>query len=107
MFFDYKEQLKAAYRESTCLFSFEEALSVFNCYFEKYREAMRREHPRLRTSKLIDILNGIDGDGMFSAENYKLMIEQYFDTKFGNCDRNICHFFSGKIRELRRYETCL
>ena len=44
-------------------------------------------------------------DGLIEPFNYKEMIDNYFYTHYPNCDRNICHFFSGKIRELKFYET--
>ena len=37
---------------------------------------------------------------------YEPMIDQHFQTRYRNCDYNINHFFSGRIRELRFYETC-
>lgn len=37
---------------------------------------------------------------------YEDMIDKHFRTQYRNCDYNINHFFSGRIRELRFYETC-
>ena len=37
---------------------------------------------------------------------YEDMIDRHFRTRYRNCDYNINHFFSGRIRELRFYETC-
>lgn len=41
-----------------------------------------------------------------SPDAYYAMIDQHFATKYKNCDYNINHFFSGKVRELRFYESC-
>ena len=101
----FEEQLELAYAESHCAFSYEKALQVFCYYFYTFEQYSRRKHPRLSTAKLTELLDRIDGDGLFTAEDYPVMIEAYFNTKF-NCDRNICHFFSGQIRELRFYEKC-
>lgn len=35
---------------------------------------------------------------------YPYIIQLHFKTKYRNCDYNINHFFSGRIRELRCYE---
>ena len=37
---------------------------------------------------------------------YEDMIDKHFRTRYRNCDYNINHFFSGRIRVLRFYETC-
>lgn len=101
----FQRQLTKAYKQSHCTFSLQEAADVFEIYFECYKLYMGREHPHLRTSKLTELLNGIDDNGLFEAEDYNYLIPQYFKTRF-DCDRNICHFFGGNIRELRFYETC-
>lgn len=101
----FERQLKSAYFKAQCAFSLKECFDIFKFYFECYKLYMGREHPHLRTSKLIELLNDLDGDGLFTSEDYPYLIEQYFVTPF-NCDRNIIHFFSGDIRTLRFYETC-
>lgn len=101
----FQRQLIKAYKQSHCTFSLQEAFDVFKFYFECYKLNMKKEHPPLRTSKLIELLNDMDGNGFFASEDYPDLIEQYFDTPF-NCDRNIIHFFSGDIRTLRFYEIC-
>ena len=37
-------------------------------------------------------------------EDYPVLIDKYFATRYRGCDRNINHFFSGRIRELKFYE---
>lgn len=100
-------QLRNAYYESDCRFSVDECFTVFKEFFERYKEKTGHEHPPLRTPKLIQLLNIIDGEGLFDADTYTTLIEGYFSTHFKNCDYNICHFFGGKVRELRYYELLL
>ena len=104
---DFENQLRKAYVHSNCPFSYEEALYIFRYYFEKYKHFWGINHPSIGFDKLVSLLNDIDGDGLFTAEDYTSMIDAYFKTRFRNSDRNIIHFFSGKIRELRYYETIL
>lgn len=101
----FQRQLIKAYNASQCVFSLKECFDIFKFYFECYKLYMGREHPHLRTSKLTELLNDLDGNGFFESEDYPYLIEQYFVTPF-NCDRNIVHFFSGDIRTLRFYEAC-
>ena len=61
-------------------YTLDEALGVFRYYFEQYEAHTGRPHPP--------------------------MIDQHFQTRYRRCDYNINHFFSGRIRELRFYETC-
>ncbi len=103
-FFD--KQLKKAFSKSVCVFSIEDCKLIFEMYFDLYKYYTGHEHPPIKTEKLIAMLDNIDGDGLFDAECYPELIRSYFETPFRNCDRNICHFMSGKIRELRFYETC-
>lgn len=94
-----------AYNKSLCIFTYQEVRLIFQMYLGCYESVMRHSHPPVKTEKLIEILNDIDYDGMFDPYVYGDLIERYFLTDYPNCDRNICHFFSGKIRELKFYET--
>ena len=51
------EQLQNAYAESRCKFTYDEALTIFKYFFESYARYRGRDHPRLKTSKLIQILD--------------------------------------------------
>lgn len=94
-------------------YTLEEALSVFHYYFEKYEEYTGRPHPPIKASQIVRICQdmpfvdrGYSG-GLYvdiEPEAYPALIDRYFATKYRNCDRNINHFFSGRIRELRFYE---
>ena len=94
-------------------YSLEEALSVFRYYFERYEEHTGRPHPPIRASQIVRIcqdmpyINRECNGGRYAdiePEDYPVLIDKYFATKYRNCDRNINHFFSGRIRELKFYE---
>lgn len=101
----FKRQLKKAYSESYCSYSFDDCLQIFEYYFNVYEYMTGHSHPPIKTVKLIELLSDMSCDGLIEPFNYKEMIDNYFYTHYPNCDRNICHFFSGKIRELKFYET--
>lgn len=93
------------------LFSFDDALEVFQLYFLAYEHYTGFVHPQLKREKIIAIVQDMDYgktpencpyDAVdFSPENYPSMIDAHFHTKYRSCDYNICHFFSGSIRYLR------
>ena len=96
-------------------YRFEECMDVFRCYFEKYENFMGRPHPPIRASQIERICRVMpyiaqEGRGGACAdiepECYPVLIDKYFATRYRGCDRNINHFFSGRIRELRFYEEC-
>ncbi len=98
----FSRQLSKAIKEEDIKYPFKDVLSIFIHYFERYKAYMHRDHPPIKTSKLIDILYCIVSED-FDVEDYCKMIDLYFDTSF-DCDRNICHFFSGDIIQNRFYE---
>ena len=75
-------------------YSLEDALSVFRYYFEQYEEHTGRPHLPIKADQDVSPLD------------YPALIDQHFRTKYRNCDYNICHFFSGKIRAMRFFEVC-
>ena len=92
-------------------YSLEEVLGVFRQY-EAYMDA---PHPSIRASQIEHIIQEMpyidETDKHHSTMDvdpdcYEPMIDQHFQTRYRNCDYNINHFFSGRIRELRFYETC-
>lgn len=97
-------------------YSLEDALEVFRYYFQKYEEHTGLPHPPIRARQIIRIVQDMpwlyedNRSGYYpdvSGNDYRAMIDRHFATKYKRCDYNINHFFSGKIRELRFYETCL
>jgi len=99
-------------------YSFEEVISVFRYYFQKYEQVHERIHPHIRLEqieRIIEAMPFIDrehshaGDiGDLEPDDYEGLIDLHFKTEynvgFGGCDYNINHFFSGDIRLLRYYE---
>lgn len=97
------------------LFAYGDALEVFRVYFLAYEHYTGTAHPQLKREKIIDIIQRMD-DGkaldncpqdfiQFAPSDYPAMIDSHFNTKYNDCDYNICHFFSGCIRYLRWYAT--
>lgn len=88
-------------------YSLEDALSVFRYYFEKYEKYTGRPHPPINASQIVRIAQNmpwieIEDLGSYSSdvdpEDYRVLIDKHFATKYRRCDYNINHFFSGKIR---------
>lgn len=92
------EQLGLAkYKESDCKV-------VFIIYYNAYKKHMGQEHPNLKQSQIERIIRAMPGDGKncFNIVDYYRMIQKHFNTQYSaNCDYNINHFFSGKIRTHR------
>lgn len=96
---------------STCepvVYSPEEALGVFEHYFARYEEMTGKPHPWLKADqikRIVGIMPYICGVGEVPPFEYKILIDRHFQTKYRNCDYNINHFFSGRVRALRMKET--
>lgn len=95
-------------------YTLDQCLEVFRCYFQTYEEYIGRPHPPIRREQIARIMREIpwvaaEDRGSYFAdiepEIYRLIIDLHFKTKYRNCDYNINHFFSGKIRELRLHEA--
>lgn len=90
-------------------YSLAEVLEVFP---EAYTGA---PHPPIRANQIERIIHEMpyidETDKAHSTMDidpncYEDMIDKHFRTRYRNCDYNINHFFSGRIRVLRFYETC-
>ena len=92
--------------------------TVIAYFFEAYSNATGGcEHMPLKGKllrKAIDMLEYpeydefqflLDFDSDKFIEAYRKMIDRYFQIPM-DCDYSIFHFLSGKVRELRFYETC-
>ena len=96
-------------------YSLAEVLEVFRYYFEQYEAYTGAPHPPIRANQIERIIREMpyidETDKAHSTMDidpdcYEDMIDKHFRTQYRNCDYNINHFFSGRIRELRFYETC-
>lgn len=94
----------------TAHFSLDDCVTVFGLYFNAYEDFIGRAHPIPSYRQIATIMEKMP----FADENrridlfpedYEVLIPAYFLTAFPNCDYNISHFFSGRIREFRYYET--
>lgn len=107
---------KLAYRhcDGEELYSFDDVLKVFRYYFETYELIFNEPHPMISINQIVSIIRKMpysDDDEIassfdYSPDDYEAMIDQHFATSYRNCDYNINHFFSGRIRALRFYEVC-
>lgn len=102
-----------AYRARN-LYTLEQCLEVFRCYFQTYEDYMGHPHPPVRREQIAHIMQEMpwvteEDRGSYFAdidpETYPLLIGLHFKTQYRHCDYNINHFFSGRIRELRFYEV--
>lgn len=116
MMFDFDAftlRAKLAYRRcGGSLYSLNDALAVFRYYFDTYEMIMETAHPMISIAQIAGIIEKmpfiLDTSAKtcdIMAEDYKLIIDQHFITEYKNCDYNINHFFSGKIRDLRYFEV--
>ena len=90
------------------LYKLEDVLRVFRCYFQQYEEKTGRPHPDIclgQIRRIIRVMPYISQDEVISSKVYGSLIRQHFETQYRNCDYNINHFFSGRIRQLRWYEV--
>lgn len=99
------------------LFSYNDALEVFRLYFSAYEYYTGYVHPPLKRGKIVDLIQRMDScetpensphsEMDFEPEDYPDLIRAHFQTKYRNCDYNICHFFSGCIRYLRCWDAVI
>ena len=112
------------YRENNP-YTLSDCLEVFRLYFQTYEKYMGRHHPPIRAEQIDNIMQvmpflelpdpefvkwmketyGRDPGMDISKDLYPRLIQLHFKTRYRRCDYNINHFFSGRIRELRRYES--
>ena len=115
MLFDFDRFSKIAasvYTDSP--YSLAEVLEVFRYYFEQYEAYTGAPHPPIRANQIeriirempyIDETDKVNSTMDIDPDCYEDMIDKHFRTQYRNCDYNINHFFSGRIRELRYFET--
>lgn len=87
---------------------------MFKYYFCYYEQRFREPHPNIRMDQIRRIIHimpyfreeesRLYTCGTIAFEIYEYIINRHFRTNYRNCDYNINHFFSGRIRELRWHE---
>jgi hypothetical protein len=108
----FRKCLERVYPTADTSYSIHECAFVFDRYFRRYEEAFHKPHPPIRGTQIVRILEAMPSVGRneyndvlsISADEYPDLIERHFATKYGRCDYNINHFFSGKIRFFRWIE---
>lgn len=111
--FDRFSKIAASVYPRSSPYSLEETLSVFFRYFQKYEDFTGHPHPPIKAAqikRLCECMPFLDREGIggsvadIAPDCYPVLIDKYFATRFRNCDRNIHHFLSGRVRELRFFE---
>jgi hypothetical protein len=92
------------------VYTLDETLNVFIFYFECYAQHTGHSHPPIKAEQIKRIMWCMpwlceDCSMEIEPYEYPYIIRQHFQTKYRNCDFNINHFFSGRIRYLRYCET--
>lgn len=102
-----------AYKEGNP-YSLEDCLGVFRIYFQEYEKHMGHPHPPIRAAQIARIMRIMpwiceDDRGAVASDIepgwYSDLITLHFKTKYRRCDFNVNHFFSGRVREMRAYES--
>jgi hypothetical protein len=92
------------------------AVEAVETFLFEWERRFERPHVPLRPSQWQEIIKTIltvgDNDGMgcdeMSIEEFKIIVEAYFETKFrSGCDYGICHFNNPPIKVLRFCEMTL
>lgn len=92
------------------LFSVDDCLKVFRCFFDTYAQFRRALHPPLKAEQVRRIMIAMpyvvyNGEvDYIPPDLYPFMIWRYFNTQY-RADYRINHFFSGRVREMKFYES--
>ena len=86
----------------------EEIEKIVDYYYLKYEELTGNQHPIINQEAMDRVVENICTHPLVNVyvDDYKLMIDKHFKTKYEDCDYNICHFASEGILSNRFYETC-
>ena len=91
-------------------YTVENYLGVFRCFFDTYEQFRGESHPPLKAEQVRRIMlampyvvyNGEVDD--VPPDLYPYLIWRYFNTQY-RADYRINHFFSGRVREMKFYES--
>ncbi len=107
----FSEIASSVYREGNP-YTLDECLVVFRQYLQAYEKHMGHPHPPIKREQINRMMLVMPAEGWYipncleiAPEEYENIINLHFKTKYRRCDYNINHFFSGRIRELRRHES--
>lgn len=117
MFFDFDTFARitaSVYPEAATSYTLQDVLTIFRYFFGAYELNRCQVHPHIRRDQILRIIEVMDGynlDGLVGGletvdpDSYPDLIDAYFETYFPRCDYRINHFFSGKVRTMRMFET--
>ena len=97
-----------------CQYTLEQCLEVFRCYFQTYEGYIGRPHPSIKREQITRIMEAmpcivmedrVEKLELLDPEDYTFLIDLHFKTQYRECDYNINHFFSGRVREMRLYDV--
>jgi len=101
-----------AYKETDITMSYEEVEGIFEHYFDVFEETFGEHHKNIKLETIKNIIEKLSfcehSSGRWfdlEIDDYKILIDQHFKTRYDNCDYSISHFMSGYIRANRLYET--
>lgn len=87
-------------------------VDIISYYYRTYKKTFGKEHPRLSAKAMDSVISSFLGssdnldDLEYDPEAYYAMIDKHFQTRYQDCNYNICHFMSDEVQNNRFYETC-
>ena len=102
------------YPEAVTSYTLQDVLTIFRYFFGAYELNRGQVHPPIRRDqikRIIEVMDSYDLNGVVGGldiidpDSYPDLIDAYFQTRFPRCNYRINHFFSGKIRTIRMFET--
>lgn len=107
-------ELAASAYPAGCQYTLEQCLEVFRYYFQTYEDYSGHPHSPLKPEQITRIMEAMPcivmedrGENLepLDPEDYTNLIDLHFKTQYRDCDYNINHFFSGRIREILLYDA--
>jgi hypothetical protein len=103
------QQIQIAYKkletQGKALLPMDDAISVFNRYYEEYSRVRGQSHPRLSQDNIEKAVKALlycesdDGqDFQMCLDEYEGIIPTHFQTNYPDCNYSIMHFLNGRIR---------
>lgn len=84
-------------------YTLEETLHILQYFFKAYENHRGEPHPPLTVKNLVRIIEALPGELYPIGEEYEMLIDAYFGTRYAHCDYRINHFLSGRVREILHY----
>lgn len=82
---------------------------IIRRYFEEYKNRFNKSHTPLSNTSMIGVIERLSGAlcdlDYIGKDDWDVLIEKHFDTKYEDCDYNVCHFASNEILNNRFFET--